>query len=309
MTITKKRWGDNKKFKRDWPDYNEELVRRGTFYLDFDWAKEWDKELEIMNENKVGAQYKFPESLIQLQAVWHQLVDYRGVEGITRAVVEAGNLPAFNDFSTINRRVNKTSTQIKLPEKGDIYAATDGTGTKLNMSGEYFEAKNGDGRRKFIKVVITANPITKDLLKVDASLEGEDLSEPQVAMNHMAELEAEGFKIIKFWGDGSFDVHELFDFLDYYHIKSAVKIGRNSVIDPKGSVRRNIEVAKFKELGYEAWAKEVKYGLRWLGTEGIISAVKRKFGERIRAKKEENMKKEAKQKFWAYELIKQYAKA
>jgi hypothetical protein len=309
MKEPKKRWGKKRTYKRDWPSYNEELVRRGTFYLDFDWVKGWNKEIEEMNENKVGAPYQFPESLIQLQAVWHQLVVFRDIEGITRAVVEAGQLPEFNDFSTINRRVNKTNTTIKLPEKGDINVSTDGTGTKLNMSGEYYEAKYGDGKKKFIKVVISADPITKNLLKVDASLEGEELSEPHVAMNHMAELEAEGFHILKFWGDGSFDIHELFDFLDYYNIESAIKINKDAIIDPKGSVRRNIEVAKFKEHGYDAWADEVEYGIRWLGTEGIISAVKRKFGERVRAKKEENMIKEAKQKFWAYEKIKVYARA
>jgi hypothetical protein len=307
--MTQKRWGEKKKYPRNWEEYNEELVRRGTFYLDFEWVKSWNKELAEMNKNKVGAPYQFPESLIELQAVWHQLTNYRGVEGITRAVVEVGKLPGYNDFSTINRRVNRMNTRMILPEKGDIYASTDGTGTKLNMSGEYFEEKYGNGRKKFIKVVITANPITKDLLKVDASLEGEELSEPQVAMNHMAELEAEGFNILKFWGDGSFDVHELFDFLDFYNIDSAVKIGKDAVIDPGGSVRRNIEVAKFQELGYENWAKEKEYGKRWLGTEGIISAVKRCFGERVRSKKEENMIKEAKRKFWAYEKIRKYAKA
>lgn len=307
--MAQKRWGKKKKYPRDWKVYNEELVRRGTFYLDFDWVKNWKKELAEMNKKKVGAPYQFPESLIELQAVWHQLTNYRGVEGITRAVVEVGKLPEYNDFSTINRRVNRMNTKITLPEKGDIYASTDGTGTKLNMSGEYFEERYGNGRKKFIKVVITANPITKDLLKVDASLEGEELSEPQVAMTHMAELEAEGYKILKFWGDGSFDVHELFDFLDHYNIESAVKIGKDAVIDPGGSVRRNIEVAKFQKLGYEKWAKEKEYGKRWLGTEGIISAVKRCFGERVRSKKEENMIKEAKRKFWAYEKIKVYAKA
>ncbi|MEK6714849.1 MAG: IS5 family transposase [Candidatus Omnitrophota bacterium] len=307
--MTQKRWGKKKKYPRDWKAYNEELVRRGTFYLDFDWVKSWRKELAEMNKNKVGAPYQFPESLIELQAVWHQLTNYRGVEGITRAVVEAGKLPQYNDFSTINRRVNKMNTKIMLPEKGDIYAATDGTGTKLNMSGEYFETKYGNGKKKFIKVIITANPITKDLLKVDASLEGEELSEPQVAMTHMAELEAEGYNILKFWGDGSFDAHELFDFLDYYNIEPAVKIGKDAVIDPGGSVRRNIEVRIFQELGYEQWAKEKEYGKRWLGTEGIISAVKRCFGERVRSKKEENMIKEAKRKFWAYEKMRKYAKA
>lgn len=305
----RKRWGKKKKYPRDWKQYNEELVVRGTFYLDFEWVRNWNSELREMNKKKVGRPYEFPESLIELQAVWSQWIDYRGVEGVTRAVVEVGKLPDYNDFSTINRRVNAMNTHIKLPKDKDIYASTDLSGTKMNMSGEYFEAKYGDGKKKFIKVIITANPVTKDLLKVDASLEGEELSEPQVAMNHMAELEAEGFNILKFWGDGSYDVHELFDFLDFYNIESAIKIGKDAIVDPGGSVRRNIEVAIFQEMGYEAWAKAKEYGKRWVGTEGIISAVKRKFGERVRSKLEENMLKEAKRKFWAYEKIRKYARA
>jgi hypothetical protein len=262
-----------------------------------------------MNNKKVGRPYEFPESLIKLQALWLQFIDLRGVEGITRQVVEIGKLPQYNDFSTVSRRVNAMSTKLLLPQGKEIFVSTDGSGMKMNMSGEYFEAKYGKGDKKFIKVVISANPFTKDLLKCDVSLEGEELSEPQVAMTHMAELAAEGYTINKFWGDGSFDVHELFDFMDLYKIASAIKIRKNAIIDPKGSVRRNIEVRKYLSLGYKDWAKEREYGRRWTGTEGIFSAVKGKFGERVRTRKEENMINEVKRKFWAYELLRHSANA
>jgi hypothetical protein len=303
MYKPKKRWGKKRVYARNWKDYTEELICRGTFYLDFKWVKNWDHELAEMNEKKVGRPYEFPESLIKLQALWLQFIDLRGVEGITRQVVEIGKLPQYNDFSTVSRRVNSMSTKIELPKEKEIFVSTDGSGMKMNMSGEYFEAKYGKGDKKFIKVVISANPYTKDLLKCDVSLEGEEQSEPQIAMTHMTELEAEGYKIIKFWGDGSFDVHELFDFMDHYHIKSAIKIRKNAVIDPKGSVRRNIEVSKYQQRGYKAWAEEREYGRRWTGTEGIFSAVKGKFGERVRTRKEENMINEVKRKFWAYEIL------
>jgi hypothetical protein len=309
MIKPKKRWGQQRKYSRDWETYTEELVRRGTFYLDFSWVKSWKRELREMNEKKVGRPYIFPESLIKLQALWLQFVDLRGVEGITRKIVEIGKIPEYNDFSTISRRVNAMSTKFNLPRNKEIFVATDGSGMKMNMSGEYFEAKYGRGDKKFIKVIISANPFTKDLLKCDVSLEGEEFSEPQVAMNHMAELEAEGYKILKFWGDGAFDVHELFDFMDFYRIESAIKIRKNAVIDPGGSVRRNIEVARYKSKGYKIWAQEKGYGFRWTGTEGIFSAVKGKFGERVRTKKEINMIKEVKRKFWAYETLRHSAKA
>lgn len=213
MKKPKKRWGKKKKYLRNWHEYNEELIRRGTFYLDFDWVKNWKGELADMNKNKVGAPYQFPNSLIELQAVWLEFTDYRGVIGITRKVVEVGQIPNFNCFSTVCRRVNMLNLKLNLPKDKDIYCATDGSGIKMNMSGEYFFEKYGEGKKKFIKVTITGNPYTKDIYKIDVSLEGEELSEPDVAMIHIAELESEGYNIQKFWGDGAFDCHELFDFL------------------------------------------------------------------------------------------------
>ena len=54
-----KRWGKKREDKRIWPTYNEELVVRGMFLLDFDWVLSWDKELEEMNIKLDKVAYKF----------------------------------------------------------------------------------------------------------------------------------------------------------------------------------------------------------------------------------------------------------
>src|SRR3989344_6802260 len=104
------RWGEKKKCKRDWIKYNEELVVRGEFLLDLDWVKSWDKEVQIMNEGKKGSPFQFPESLIELQAVWNQWVSVRAIEGITRKLVKVAEVPKFNDYSTVSRRIKKIKT-------------------------------------------------------------------------------------------------------------------------------------------------------------------------------------------------------
>jgi hypothetical protein len=73
-------WGKRSKKKdtRDWKRYNEELVVRGEFYLDFEFVPNWNEELKEMNRRKRGGQYKFPDSFIKWQAVWKQWIDYRG---------------------------------------------------------------------------------------------------------------------------------------------------------------------------------------------------------------------------------------
>ena len=182
------RWGKQFIDMRDWKAYNESLVIRGEFYLDLDFVVNWKAELEEMNRNKPGARYIFPESLIQLQAVWRQFADYRGIEGMTRKLVSFGLIPAVNDYSTIARRINKLEISFSMPEGGKCFVSCDGTGMKFENAGEYRERMYGKKRRKYLKVVITADPKTKKLLDIDASIEGEGISEADTAIKHMKGL-------------------------------------------------------------------------------------------------------------------------
>lgn len=308
MAKQQKRWGKKVAYIRDWRKVNESYVKKATFYLDFEWVKSWDVELAKMNLRKRGTPYKFPDSLIKLQAVWLNFFSYRGAQGITEKFVEFGLLPEFNDYSTIQRRVINLDLEIPKSESKEISVSTDGSGVKMNMSGEYFEQMYGKSeRKKFIKVVISADPFKKDLLKIEASLEGEGLSEPEVAEKHIKEIVDDGNSVGRFFGDGSFDTHSLFDICDQYKIKPVIKIRKVADPEAKGSWRRSLEVRKYKKLGYKKWAKKNEYGRRWTGTEGIFSAVKKIYGERVRAHKVANMCLEAKRKFWAYQLIKRYA--
>ena len=115
------RWGNEFVDSRDWKIENEKYVLRGEFLLDLDWIKSWDSELVLMNTNKRGAPFEFPESLIKFQAVLSQWINFRGLEGMTRKLWEYTNLPKFNDFSTINRRVNKIQSIFELQKNSNIY--------------------------------------------------------------------------------------------------------------------------------------------------------------------------------------------
>lgn len=303
------RWGKPIKDERDWPPYNEELVARGEFLLDFDWVKSWDKELDRMNQGKVGARFEFPETLIELQAVWAQWLDVRALEGCARQLAKQGLIPDFDDYTTIWRRVSEVKTKIKI-ENGQAYdVSSDGSGLKMNCAGEYREDKYDDlKRKKFIKVTITADPRRKKLLAVSASIEGNGVSEPVTAQAQITGIIEDGNSILRAWGDGSFDTRPFFNFLEKNGIESAVKIRKNASTKSKGSKRRAREVRDYKRKGYAEWAKENEYGLRWPGTEGFFSAVKRKFGEKIRSKQLENMCREGERRFWAYDCMSEYAK-
>lgn len=302
--------GLNGTAERDWPAYCEELILRGEFLLDLDWVSSWDGELQRMNSGKAGAPYRFPHTLIELQAVWAQMLDYRSLEGLTRRLSDMGVLPDFDDFTTIWRRVRQVSTVVRLPRCGVVEVSSDGTGIKVNCRGEYMDERYRLKRRpkRFIKVVITSDPRRRKLLAVSASVDGEGSSEPETAQRHIGEVMRRGRRVSKCYADGAYDTKGFFNFLQRHGIPSAVKVRRNASTRARGSRMRGVEAREYLERGYRRWADEREYGMRWPGTEGIFSAVKRKFGERVRARKREEMCREAERRFWAYDVMVSYAK-
>jgi len=303
-----------KKDGRDWKKYNEELVVRGEFYLDFEFVKNWNEELEEMNrgkngKHKRGGQYKFPDSFMKWLAIWKQWIDYRGLEGITRSFTKLGLIPEYSDFSSIWHRVHDMIPEISLPTAEELEVASDGTGLKTNNAGEYRVFRYGEeGRmKKHLIVVITADVKHRKLLKVDARVEGEGDSEPKIAEKHLKEVREEGKKVKKFYGDGAYDTNALFDYLEKENIESAIKIRSNASNHYcRGSKRRRREVREYQKLGYDQWASEKEYGMRWVATEGIFSAVKRKFGESVVSRNKSGLIAEAIQRFWSYDMLMEY---
>ena len=303
----KKRWGkkyiDNRNFKK----CTEQLVKRGEYLLDLDFVERWNQELAEMNLGKVGALFKFPNSLIQLQAVWHaKNTPYRMIEGMTVQLVEMSKLPAFNDYSTIDRRVNRMSTKISVPQGNNLTIFSDGTSLQVVEGGEYLREKYGKKNRRWVQVVIWGDPVTKEPVSFDVNIV--QSSEIASAKKQIEELLDKGVGIMAAGGDGAFDEIDFWNWLDWKNIYSLIKPDKNAREDTE-SVLRNIAVKWRNKNGYAKWREKTGYGDRWPATEGIFSAVKRMFGEQIHARSEIGIVQEAAVKFWAYKMLKQYGEA
>lgn len=302
-----KRWGKKFEDHRDWPVYNEQLVKRGEYLIDLDWVISWNDELEKMNENKRGHPFLFPNSLIKLQGVWHaKEIPYRMIEGITRKLVEISDLPAYNHYSTVNRRVNRLDVHLEIPPGSVIEVGSDGTGYQAISGGEYLREKYGKKNRRWIQIVILGDPESKE--PVDFEVNVTPRSEPDSAKEQLKELKKKGVRVKGFYGDGGFDKIELWNYLEENRIQPKIKPDKNARVDSKSSWR-NINVRHLKKCGYENWANRIRYGKRWVCTEGIFSAVKRMFGEQLAGKSEIGMVQEVKMKFWSYVALKRYGEA
>lgn len=302
-----KRWGNTFIDRRNWPVYTEQLVKRGEYLLDIDFISHWKEELSSMNQGKRGAPYLFPNSLIELQAIWHaKKIPYRMVEGITRKLASFGKVPNYNDYSTINRRINKLACQLVLPATDKLTLFSDGTSLQVVDGGEYLREKYGKKNRRWVQVIILGDPESKEPVSFEVNIIQD--SELASAKKQLIELLDTGVKIECFGGDGSYDEIALWNWLSYNGIEPIIKPDKNA-IKISGSRARDRNVSERNDLGYDVWSREHGYGHRWTATEGIFSAVKRIFGEQIHAKTEVGMIQEAKVKFWAYQRLKRYGEA
>ena len=281
-----------------------------------------------MNRGKVGAPFRFPKSFMNWQAVWHQLVDYRGLEGTARSLSKLGLMPDYDDYSTAWKRIHNMKPEITLPDYDDLETGSDGSGLKTNNAGEYRSFKYGErkGQHKYVVVIINADVKHRKLLAVDAHIQGEGQDEPKVAMRHIRKIERKGKKVKSFYGDGKFDTNETFTELNKRNIEPKIPVHINASSRGSDPPRRKEVRKQFglptgrKSHGHylkdsekrrrrlqKKWRKKVGHGDRWPGNEGIFSAVKREFGENVVSTKKANMILEAIQRFWAYDLTCSYA--
>ena len=302
-----KRWGRKFIDRRDWNAYNEQLVKRGEYLLALDFVEDWDEELASMNACKVGARYRFPKTLIELQALWHaKRVPVRMIEGMTRDLVKFGQLPEYNDYSTVNRRINSLDFRLALPQGENIVVFSDGTGLQAVNGGEYLREKYGKKNRRWIQIVLLGDAEHHEPISYEVHLIPE--SESESTQRQLALLLKRNMRIKAAGGDGAMDNKDLWNFCQDKGIKPVIKPDKNA-LDDTDCALRNREVKKRNEFGYKKWAKRRGYGYRWPATEGINSAIKRIFGEQLLATSEQGLLQEAACKIWAYQQLKRYGEA
>jgi len=290
--------------KRDWKEYNEELVMRGYFYINPSFLDTWIDEIKRMNAGKIGQPYLYPNSMIEFLAVLSPKYDDRALEGIMRGISKMNyNFPIIS-YSQINRRKNALNLDFPVENENIVFndeVGCDGTGIKVSNRGEWMRQK-WKVRRGWIKVVTLANKRGKI---IDVRVGIEEYNENE-AFREMLSIHHNS--IGKTYGDGLYDTIDNFELCRKLKIEPVFKIRENASDNAHGSMFRKGHVREYKRLGYKKWMKKKKYGNRWLCTEVLYSAVKRMEGEGVRSVKLENMFHEAKMKFWIYNKIKEGAR-
>jgi hypothetical protein len=285
---------------RDWKRYNDALVRRGEILLDMGFVSDWSGELEVVNEGKEGARFRYPESFIRLLAVIHAyLLPYRQLEGFIRALINHVEGLKAPDYTTIWWRVSRMKIDLNPSIKPgeDVTIAIDSSGIKVSNRGEWIRQK-WRVRRGFIKIHLAVDVKTKQMISMEVTKE--DVSDGRMLkpLVEEASTKAEVKKVI---GDGAYDSRENFRFLAERGIQPCIKVRKNSSTEAKGCTPRKLTaIEQLKDP--EQWKKKHSYGLKWIA-ESAISSLKRTFGEYIASTKWTNIIRELLIKASIYNLF------
>lgn len=287
---------DDRDEERDWPAYNERLVKRGEFFLSPDFVDTWDEEVAAMNAGKPGRPFEFPESFIEFMAVWYTFfqLPYRQLEGAARQLAEFLPLPKAADYTTLWTRIRALDLEVQLPAQtdGPVVAAVDSTGVKVTNRSEWLRRKHGTERRGWLKVHVAVDADSGELLSLEVT--DETTHDSAVFEDLVADVELEDCL-----ADGAYDTEAIFEYLmeERGLDPPGVKVRENA--SPGGLSPRAFAV---REQQRTDWKENHDYGQRW-AAETLFSGVKGRFGERVRATSPAGARQEVERQFALYSLV------
>ena len=134
---------------RNWHDYNESLVQRGSITL---WISEEDiGAWKPDGPRKCGGQFQYSDGAIQcllmVRSVFH--LTLRAAEGFLRSVFHLleWELPV-PDYTTLCKRVKRLAVSLLRKAAGPLHLVLDSTGLKVFGEGEWKVRQHGYTKRR-----------------------------------------------------------------------------------------------------------------------------------------------------------------
>jgi DDE family transposase len=134
---------------RNWREYNEALVKRGslTVWVDQEALDAWN----YRGPTRWGGQYVYSDTAIQcllaIRAVFH--LPLRATQGMARSIFELMGLGLdVPHYSTLSRRAADLEVDLARKSRGPLHLVLDSTGLKAYGEGEWKVRKHGYSRRR-----------------------------------------------------------------------------------------------------------------------------------------------------------------
>jgi hypothetical protein len=267
---------------RNWKQYNDALVRRGslTLWVDPVALRAW----RYQGPAQQGAQFQFSDTAIECllthRSVYH--LTLRATEGFATSLFElmGVELPV-PDYSTLCRRA--ATIRITLPKRaeGPLHLVLDSTGLKVYGEGEWKVRQHGySERRTWLKLHLAVDPQTHELQAAVVSEPGVTDAEAVPGL-----LEQVDNPVEVMTADGAFDQRPVY--------AEAERRGARAVIPPRRDAKalrhgnaggprlaRDENLRRIRQIGRRAWKEESGYHERSLG-ETAMFRMKALFGDEV----------------------------
>jgi IS5 family transposase len=257
---------------RNWKQYNDALVNRGslTLWVDRATLQAW----QYQGPPQRGAQFRYSDTAIEcvltLRSVYH--LPLRATEGFARSILGLMGLDlAVPDYSTLCRRAR--TLQITLPKKaeGPLHLVLDSTGLKVYGEGEWKVRRHGySKRRTWLKLHLAIDPETHEIQAAVVSEPG--VTDAEAVPSLLEQVEN---PVVGVGADGAYDRREVYEELERRGADAVIPPRRDAVIRRHGNtagprLARDENLRRIREIGRAAWKEESGYHRRSLGETAMF---------------------------------------
>jgi DDE family transposase len=267
---------------RNWKEYNDALVRRGslTLWVDRDTLRAW----QYQGPNQRGAQFAYSdlaiECLLTLRSVYH--LTLRATEGFATSLFGLMQVDlTVPDYTTLCRRAR--TVRITLPKRaeGPLHLVLDSTGLKVYGEGEWKVRQHGySKRRTWLKLHLAVDPQTHEIRAAMVTDPGVTDAETVPAL-----LEQVDDPIASAAADGAYDRREVYDALEGRSARAVIPPRRDAKVKRHGNssgprLARDENLRRIRKIGRAAWKDESGYHERSLA-ETAMFRMKTIFGDGV----------------------------
>lgn len=277
---------------RNWKEYNQSLVNRGsiTFWFDEEAIKKWH---DVEKTGKPGKPEVYSDFAIHcglsIKAVFR--IALRALQGMICSLITTLKLPIkCPHYSVFSRRAEDLKIPMRrfLKPGEHLNIVFDSTGLKVYGEGEWKVRKHGySKRRTWRKAHIGMCADTGQV--VVSAISSNDVSDDEAMVEMMLALE--GIKIGNVFGDGAYDTVDCREIIHDLGGKPIIPPDKNAKEQKRARIpaleERDKAIRRIQELGEEGrakWKQEVGYHERSL-VETHMFRHKTILGDRLMARK------------------------
>jgi hypothetical protein len=278
---------------RNWKQYNDALVNRGSLTLWVDQAslQAW----RYRGPARRGAQFDYSDLAIQclltLRAVYH--LTLRATEGFARSLFELIQLDLpVPDSTTLCRRAKTLCIDLPRHAEGPLHLILDSTGLKVYGEGEWKVRQHGySKRRTWLKLHLAIDPETHEIQAAMVTEPGVTDAEAVPDLLEQVKNPVEGMG-----ADGAYDRREVYEELERRGAVAVIPPRRDAVIQRHGNtagprLARDENLRRIRRIGRAAWKEESGYHRRSLG-ETAMFRMKTIFGGGVASRRPAQQAKE-----------------